>query len=159
MLQIRTVTLETTQEIDEVEAWFNKNTHSSTNLILDSGVKTNEAFKGIISRDHFRIIPAIKYRNSFAPIIEGSMMDKKPGAEVIMRIGIHSGIVIFMAAFLLIALALMAVDLSASEKIQLFDILFLSIIVFTISVMTFLFFIESNNCISKIQENLNAIKK
>jgi hypothetical protein len=159
MLRIRKVTLETTQEIDQVEAWFNKNTHSSPNLILDSGVKTNKAFKGIISRDHFRIIPAVKYRNSFIPIIEGTMMDKKPGAEVIMRIGIHSGIVIFIAAFLLIALVLMAVDLSASEKIQLFDILFLSIIVFTISVMTFLFFTESDNCISKIQENLNALKK
>lgn len=65
----------------------------------------NEFFNGKISEDSFKIQRNISYRNSFLPVIIGSIKENENGSEIKMKFRLNlfvSGIMIFWFSFVIL---------------------------------------------------------
>jgi hypothetical protein len=159
MIRLRKLTLETSLQLDQIETWFKKNTHPIKNIFFDSAERTDKLFKGKIQENDFEVVPTIRYRNSFLPILQGSTRRVKQGSEITLMIGIHSFVGIFLAAIILFSIIWAVEPILTKMEFHIFDLsMFISIIIVT-SIMSMLFYTESERCIKKIKENLDARKK
>ena len=53
-------------------------------------------FEGDVSRDGFKIMRIIHYRNSFMPVIKGTFKQSQNGINGIIKIGLHPFVIAFM---------------------------------------------------------------
>ncbi len=56
-------------------------------------------FEGDISRDGFKIVRIIHYRNSFMPVIRGTFKQSQNGINVMIRMGLHPFVMAFMCVW------------------------------------------------------------
>ena len=78
-------------------------------------------FEGDVSRDGFKIMRIINYRNSFLPVISGTFKQSQNGINVMIRMGLHPFVMAFMCIwFGGVILGLFAVGFGlASSKMSL----------------------------------------
>jgi hypothetical protein len=56
-------------------------------------------FEGDVSRDGFKIMRIIHYRNSFMPVIRGTFKQGQNGINVTIRMGLHPFVMAFMCVW------------------------------------------------------------
>jgi hypothetical protein len=103
---------------------FNVETYHSPSTIVDRLSNTTDQtswmlplsskrlFWGRIGARHFKLVPIISYRNSFLPVIQGSLSTDGSGTHVRVMMRLHWGTTIFVIIWAMIAIYQLAVSIA-----------------------------------------------
>lgn len=86
--------IQTSLTLEEVIAALKKHVEPKRWFRLFWG--NHAVFEGEISQDGFRIMRIINYRNSFLPVIKGAFKQNQNGINVMIRMGLHPFVIVFM---------------------------------------------------------------
>jgi hypothetical protein len=65
--------------------------------------RDDKTFKGTIDASSFRIMRRIRYRNSFQPVIRGTITELRPGSRIDVRMTLHPFVAVFAIVWLALA--------------------------------------------------------
>jgi hypothetical protein len=69
---------------------------------LFSSEKGPQLFEGTVAEGRFRLMRSVRGRNSFRPVISGTVSSASPGARVDVRLGLHPAVIGVCAILLLV---------------------------------------------------------
>lgn len=145
--------IETTRTKEEIISTVRLNTNLGK-LMPFLGSRHKKLFNGMVVNDDFKIAPAIHYRNSFIPIIEGQVKQKEDGSSIDITMRLNELAKTFMIIWLSFCAMFLGIPIIAGKTFSFGNIMPLIMFVFGFGLTHIAYRFEAKKCKKRLLEML-----